>query len=77
MGKLSQKEINVDLFEEAQRQKGEIRKLQAFYEYFSGLYGLGLDIANWHGNGDLEPFDNFIESAKEGMEEASCQKSTN
>jgi hypothetical protein len=77
MGKLSQEEINVDLFEEVQRQKDEIRKLQAFYKYFFGLYGLGLDIANWHGNGDTEPLDNFIDSAKEEMEEVSCRKRTN
>jgi hypothetical protein len=29
------------------------------------MYGKGLDIANWHLNGALEPFDNFYESACE------------
>ena len=34
-----------------------------FKEYFDGLYGQGLEIANWHQNGELEPFDNFYENA--------------
>ena len=34
-----------------------------FKQYFDDLYGKGLDIENWHLNGDLEPFDNFYESA--------------
>lgn len=45
------------------RQKAEIEKLKAFKLYFDELYGKGLDIANWHLNGALEPFDNFYESA--------------
>jgi hypothetical protein len=48
--------------------QNENRKLKAFHDYFSELYGQGLEIAYWHGNGDLEPFDNFFESAKEEME---------
>lgn len=34
-----------------------------FKQYFDELYGCGLEIANWHLNGDLEPLDNFIDSA--------------
>lgn len=34
-----------------------------FKKYFDELYGEGLEVANWHLNGDLEPFDNFYESA--------------
>lgn len=45
------------------RQKAEIEKLKAFKSSFDELYGKGLDIANWHLNGALEPFDNFYESA--------------
>lgn len=41
----------------------EIKALCAFKDYFSKLYGEGLEIANWHKNGDLELFDNFYESA--------------
>lgn len=41
----------------------EIKALCAFKDYFSNLYGEGLEIANWHKNGDLELFDNFYESA--------------
>lgn len=36
-----------------------------FKEYFDELYGEGLEVANWHLNGELEPFDNFYESALE------------
>ena len=28
----------------------------SFKEYFKDLYGQGLEIANWHQNGELEPF---------------------
>lgn len=42
----------------------EVNGLKAFYNYFAELYGEGLEIANWHQNGDLEPFDNFFESAE-------------
>lgn len=41
------------------------KKLIAFKEYFKDLYGQGLEVANWHQNGELEPFDNFYESAIE------------
>lgn len=36
-----------------------------FKQYFDELYGQGLEVANWHQNGGLEPFDNFYESAIE------------
>lgn len=38
-------------------------QLQKFYEYMRDLYGTGLEVANWHLNGDFEPFDNFFDSA--------------
>ena len=50
------------------RQKAEIEKLKAFKSYFDELYGKGLDIATWHLNGALEPFDSFYESALQEME---------
>lgn len=43
--------------------QGKVEHLQSFYEYMSELYGEGLEVANWHKNGDLEPFDNFYDSA--------------
>ena len=46
-----------------QIQKEKFEKLKKFKEYFDDLYGQGYEIANWHMNGDLEPFDNFYESA--------------
>jgi hypothetical protein len=36
-----------------------------FQMYFDTLYGQGLEIANWHLNGETEPFDNFYENALE------------
>lgn len=45
----------------------ENEKLKAFYGYFADLYGQGLEVANWHHNGDLEAFDNFFESAEDEM----------
>lgn len=44
------------------------RALYRFYDYWVSLYGTGLEIANWHLNGELEPFDNFFESAVEYAE---------
>ena len=44
-----------------------IAELKAFKSYFDELYGKGLDVANWHLNGALEPFDNFYESALQEM----------
>lgn len=44
-----------------------LKKLNAFREYFADLYGTGLEIANWHQNGAMEPFDNFFDSAMEVM----------
>ncbi|WP_156320911.1 hypothetical protein [Bacillus sp. JCM 19041] len=54
MGKMSQQQINVDLFDEVKRLKEENEKLKAFRDYFDELYGDGLEVANWHLNGDLE-----------------------
>ena len=53
---------------EVDRLEKEIKALVAFKEYFSDLYGHGLEVANWHENGALEPFDNFYESAEEEYE---------
>lgn len=46
----------------------ELRRFKRFKEYFDDLYGEGLEVANWHLNGDTEPFDNFYDSAVEHME---------
>lgn len=53
--------------EENENLKAEIERLTAFKSYFDELYGKGLDIANWHKNGDFEPFDSFYNSALEEM----------
>lgn len=41
----------------------ELKEARKFKKYFDDLYGEGLEVANWHQNGDLEPFDTFYESA--------------
>ena len=59
-----------DLLDELKKIKElekENRKLKAFYEYWEELYGQGLEIANWHLNGNLESFDSFFEDALEKM----------
>ena len=56
-----------ELIKEVDRLKAENEKLKKFKIYFDELYGKGLDIVNWHRNGDLEPFDNFYDSAVEEM----------
>ena len=41
----------------------ECREAKRFKEYFDELYGIGLEVANWHQNGNTEPFDNFYDAA--------------
>lgn len=55
------------LIEIIYQQNEEIQQLKGFYNYFSELYGKGLEVANWHLNGELEPFDEFFNSAEEEM----------
>ena len=45
-----------------------LKSLSAFKAYFDGLYGQGLDVANYHLNGATEPFDSFYDSAMEEYE---------
>lgn len=45
-----------------------LKALDAFKSYFDGLYGQGLDVANYHLNGATEPFDSFYDSAMEEYE---------
>lgn len=41
----------------------ELKQAMSFKKYFMELYGEGLEVANWHLNGDLEPLTEFIDSA--------------
>ena len=50
-------------YEETGLTPKEIETLKAFKAYFDDMYGKGLEAANWHMNGNLEPFDNFYEKA--------------
>jgi hypothetical protein len=47
----------------------KVERLEKFYTYFSEMYGIGLEVANWHANGETEPFDNFFDSAEQEMNE--------
>lgn len=38
--------------------------LKAYKDYFTDMYGEGYEVANYHLNGDLEPFDNFLDGAE-------------
>lgn len=46
----------------------ELNKYKKFKEYFDDLCGQGLEIANWHLNGDTEPYESFYDRAIEFME---------
>ena len=46
----------------------EFGKCKKFKEYFDDLYGKGLEVENWHMNGETIPFDDFYESACEYAE---------
>ena len=41
----------------------ELKQAMNFKKYFMDLYEEGLEVANWHKNGDLEPLVNFIDEA--------------
>ena len=40
-----------------------LKALERFKEYWDSLYGTGLEVVNWHQNGNHEAFDNFYEEA--------------
>ena len=42
-----------------QVQEKRMQELERFKKYFDEMYGIGLEVAEWHQNGDLELFDNF------------------
>ena len=54
-------------FQEAEEEP-DVESLKRFKEYFDKLYGTGLEVAGWHQNGALEPFDEFYEEAVRFME---------
>lgn len=43
----------------------ECKESVRFKKYFDELYGQGLEVMNFHKNGDTEPFDAFYEDALE------------
>jgi len=40
---------------------GALEKMTAFAEAMQEFYGIGLEVAAWHENGQTEPLDNFID----------------
>ena len=62
-------EENDKLKAEIEQLKLELEQLSKFKEYFMELYNQGLEVSNWHLNGDLEPLTNFIDSALEEAEQ--------
>lgn len=48
---------------ELERVTGERDAAMRVRAYWDSLYGQGLEVANWHMNGETEPFDNFWFSA--------------
>ena len=49
-------------------EKKELKGLRSFYKYMMELYGSGLEVTNWHQNGDTESLDSFLDSAESEME---------
>ena len=45
--------------------KAHIKALEHFKDFWDSFYGQGLEVANWHLNGELEPFDNFYDNASQ------------
>jgi hypothetical protein len=66
LGKMRADDYRV-MRDRALKAEAEIERLEAFKSYFDELYGKGLDIANWHENGNLEPFDYFYDDAVKEM----------
>ena len=58
-------------FEDAIRESDDIisecsealRKAREALDYWRELYGIGLEVLNWHMNGDIETFDSFYDSS--------------
>lgn len=53
-------EAYTDRFQDVCRTAVEALRFKA---YFDELYGIGLEVANWHQNGELVSFDEFYEDA--------------
>ena len=62
-------DVIIEVIVTAKELSEENKRLKAFKEYFDGLYGKSLEVANWHLNGALESFDNFYESAQDVFED--------
>jgi|SRR6185312_8148015 len=61
--------IAEELLSTVEEQQKENERLKNFYNYFSELYGINLEVSNWHGNGELKPFDDFFDDAESEMDD--------
>ena len=42
----------------------ELQRLNRYKAYLDELYGQGLEVVNWHQNGQTEPLDSFLDGAE-------------
>ena len=54
---------NEQLQAQVTRAKEVLRKVREALDYWRELYGIGLEVLNWHMNGDIETFDSFYDSS--------------
>lgn len=40
-----------------------LEKAREALDYWRELYGIGLEVLNWHMNGNTEPFDSFYDNS--------------
>lgn len=59
---------NVCLLSAAPDLLAAAKQAEQFISAIMGFYGQNLEVANWHQNGDTEPFDNFIDENNTGEE---------
>ena len=60
---------SIRYYNEVKQLKSELKQSVKFKEYFMELYNQGLEVSNWHLNGNLEPLTNFIDFALEEAEQ--------
>ena len=54
---------NEQLQAQVARVKKVLRKVREALDYWRELYGIGLEVLNWHVNGYIETFDSFYDSS--------------
>lgn len=54
---------NEQLQAQVAKMREALRKAREALDYWRELYGIGLEVLNWHMNGDIETFDSFYDSS--------------